>query len=294
MITSVQSVAAKLGSEIPGKHTIRYFHEELVRRLDAVGPQGRTLFGHIQRISLGVLAKKLWARPTLSPITREVTVSESFDITHIFNTEKMTPFYPIRRRVRVQPQRDVHLGAHYETQNLYSVDLEGNGEQEYKPGPFAHLDPSDDHQYQYQDLYTILEETEQEWELRDLEFCAMLETENNNNHVLNKPETGNEGTSGTHGAGDDTNVSIWLRGDDGTALPRFLLPSDAGIDSGSTHAISEQERTKHTTAQYSSARPRVRIRGRSILRVQGNHGQTRIEDEVKWDELQDTLARCQT
>jgi hypothetical protein len=78
------------------------------------------------------------------------------------------------------------------------------------------------------------------------------------------------------------------------ALPRFLLPSDAGIDSGSTHAISEQERTKHTTAQYSSARPRVRIRGRSILRVQGNHGQTRIEDEVKWDELQDTLARCQT
>jgi hypothetical protein len=49
----------------------------------------------------------------------------------------MTPFYPIRRRVRVQPQRDVHLGAHYETQNLYSVDLEGNGEQEYKPGPFA-------------------------------------------------------------------------------------------------------------------------------------------------------------
>ena len=64
-------------------------------------------------------------------------MSESFDITHIFNTEKMTPFYPIRRRVRVQPQRDVHLGAHYETQNLYSVDLEGNGEQEYKPGPFA-------------------------------------------------------------------------------------------------------------------------------------------------------------
>ena len=64
-------------------------------------------------------------------------MSESFDITHIFNTEKITPFYPIRRRMRVQRLRDVHLGAHYETQNLYSVDLEGNGEQEYKPGPSA-------------------------------------------------------------------------------------------------------------------------------------------------------------
>jgi hypothetical protein len=220
--------------------------------------------------------------PAPSPATRRIAVPESFDTQHIFITEEIS----------VQAQH-VHLGAHYKRQNLYNADLEGKGEHECEPVPSAsvwsedssHLDPSDDHQYQ--DLYTILEESEHEGKLRDPEFCAILETENDNNYVLNKPETGNEDASGTPVAGDDVNTSILFRGDGGTVLycslePKQLLdraepylvpflPSDASVDSGSTRAIWEQKRTKHT-AQYSSARPRVRIlRRRSILGVQGNH-----------------------
>jgi hypothetical protein len=232
--------------------------------------------------------------PAPSPATRRITVPESVDIQHIFITEEIrTPFYPIRRRARVQAQRHIHLGAHYKTQNLYNADLKGKGEHECEPVPSAsvwskdssHLDPSNDNQYQ--DLYTILEESEQLGKLRDPESCAILETENDNNYVLKKPETGNEDASGTPVAGDDVNVWILFRGDGGT-LPYcslelkqlldcaepylvLILPSDASVDSGSTHAIWEQKRTKHT-AQYSSARPRVRIlRRRSILGVQGNH-----------------------
>ena len=68
--------------------------------------------------------------------------------------------------------------------------------------------------------------------------------QNNNNHVLNKPETGNEGTSGTHGAGDDTNVSIWLRGDDGTS-PIALSNSSSSWTVQSPTSISLALRRRH-------------------------------------------------
>jgi hypothetical protein len=155
-------------------------------------------------------------------------VSESFDVPHIFITEETkAPFNPIRRRARVQAYRDAHLDTHFTTQSLYNADHEGKHEHEHEAGPSAsvwsedssHLDPSNDHQYQ--DLYTIPEESEHEEELRDPECCTIPEVEDDNNCVLSEHEAENDGTSRRREAGYDMNVSIWSHGDDGTSPIAF-------------------------------------------------------------------------
>jgi hypothetical protein len=62
-------------------------------------------------------------------------------------------------------------------------------------------------------LYTILEESEDDEELRDPECCTML---GDNNYIPSQPKAENDGASRRPEAGDNTNFPTWSHDEGGT------------------------------------------------------------------------------
>jgi hypothetical protein len=192
---------------------------------------------------------------------------------------------------------------------MYNVDHEGEGEGEYGADPSAsawsedpnHLDTSNVHQYQ--DLYSIPEEGENEEEFREPERRMLLNVTYDNNYIPGEPE-----------AGDNTNFSIWSHGDGRTSpigfsytgpgspwtAPSptstfFCPPTPASTPapltpSGSESGPSTPRDTPvlvHESASYEDA---LFSEFKAII-AQRKRG---IEDGVEWDVSQDALERLQT
>ena len=124
--------------------------------------------------------------------------------------------------------------------------------------------------------YTILKVSENEEELSNLKYCAILEEWDSNNYILSEPEANNDDnsrkeTTQTSRAGVMTRWDLLEHKqllDPAESRLNIFLPSDASVDSYFTHAIRKRERPRHTE-RYSNACTQVRIS--SILGVQGNH-----------------------
>ena len=124
--------------------------------------------------------------------------------------------------------------------------------------------------------YTIMKVSENEEELSNLKYCAILEEGDSNNYILSEPEANNDDdsrqeTTQTSRAGVMTRWDLLEHKqllDPAESRLNIFLPSDASVDSDFTHAIRKRERPRHTE-RYSNACTQVRIS--SILGVQGNH-----------------------
>ncbi|KAI0290690.1 hypothetical protein BC826DRAFT_528883 [Russula brevipes] len=184
MFTSMHSVAAKLAAKLAPRPKLSptlvriedamhpydpNMYEKLAMQLYAVKYREHTVLGRIRDIGLRVFgkAKKARAQSASSPVTPTVSISESFDIPHIYITEETeTPFNPIRRRARVQTNRDTYPSTPSIARDLYDASFEGENDSENVTGrplsmfleDFGDLDASDDHPFQ--ELYGIQEESE--------------------------------------------------------------------------------------------------------------------------------------
>ena len=157
-------------------------------------------------------AKKLWTKSTPGPVTLAVSISsESFEALHIsFYEETEGSFDWTPNSAYLQ---DAFPDSPCAACDLYNVDSEGEYERGYEsPSVFSedsgHLATSLSHQYQ--DLSDILEESHYEWETADdTEFRALLEVEDDTDHISSESGAENDGPSSVPEARDDNDTWTW-------------------------------------------------------------------------------------
>ncbi|KAH9955857.1 hypothetical protein BC827DRAFT_828121 [Russula dissimulans] len=191
------------------------FSEELFMRLHVVRAQDRTVLGHIRRVLEKGREPRTQSAKGVAPATPAVTISEIFDFSCIGITEGTeTSLDQMGLQAPVQAYQDDSgdLNFPYTTYELYDDfegDLEPGNEADSSVSVSSQDASSDASDYKYQDLSSVLGQSDSEWGSSDIEYSSSLRAEHGHDDILSERGTENDVSSSYTEAGDNSSMPTW-------------------------------------------------------------------------------------